>query len=184
MGTINKPVKEKLISGFIYGDCGIYEKAKKTMAAKFGPVDYESPEMEFNYTDYYTAEMGRDLKRRFVSFKKLVDPGILGGVKLFSDKIEIKYLFKNTKNRMINIDPGLISHSKLVLATTKNFAHRIYIGKGIYAEVTLRFKAGKFTVLEWTYPDFATAKYQAILNEIREIYKVQIGDLKQVKSIK
>lgn len=174
MGEIKKPTPEKLISGFIYKEAAVYERVKKEMAAKFGKIDHESPEIGFDFTDYYEAEMGSGLIRRFVSFKKLIDPGVLAGVKLFTDKIERKYLYPGTKNRKINIDPGLLCHSKLVLATTKNFAHRIYIGKGIYAEVTLRYKNGKFTVLEWTYPDFATPAYQAELNIIREIYCGQI----------
>jgi hypothetical protein len=174
MGEINKPMREKLIAGYIFKDTEIYQKAKKAMAAGFGPVDYESPEFDFDFTEYYETEMGPGLKRRFVSFKKTVDPAALAGAKIFSDKIERRFFYPGTKNRQINIDPGLISQSKLVLATTKNFAHRIYIGKGIYAEVTLRYQKGCFTTLEWTYPDYATEKYQSALNEIREIYKKQM----------
>jgi hypothetical protein len=179
MGEIKKPIPEKLIAGFIYKDAGAYETAKKTLIAKFGPIDLESREMDFNYTEYYGAEMGQGLKRRFVSFKKLIDPAALAGIKVFSDKVEKKNLYPGTKNRKVNIDPGLISHSKLVLATTKNFAHRVYIGKGIYAEVTLRYKTGRFTTLEWTYPDYAGQEYQSVLNEIREIYKKQIGESRE-----
>jgi hypothetical protein len=179
MGEIKKPIPEKLISGFIYKEAEAYEKAKKAMAARLGPIDLESKEMDFNYTEYYGPEMGQELKRRFISFKKLIDPAALAGIKVFSDRIEKKNLYPGTKNRRVNIDPGLISHSKLVLATTKNFAHRVYIGKGIYAEVTLRYKTGRFTTLEWTYPDYATQEYQSVLNEIREIYKKQIGDRRE-----
>jgi hypothetical protein len=175
MGEIKKPVPEKLISGFIYKDAADYEKVRKEMTAKLGAIDLESKELEFNYTEYYSAEMGEGLKRRFISFKKLIDPSALAGVKVFTDKIEKKHLYPGTKNRKVNIDPGLICHAKLVLATTKNFSHRIYIGKGIYAEVTLMYKAGRFKTLEWTYPDYASPEYQLVLNEIREIYRKQIG---------
>jgi hypothetical protein len=175
MGEIKKPVPEKLISGFIYKEAMDYEKAKKAMTLKFGPADLESAEMEFNYTDYYGAEMGRGLKRRFLSFEKLIDPAALSTVKVFTDRIEKKNMRSGTHNRKVNIDPGLISLPKLVLATTKNFAHRIYIGNGIYAEVTLRYMAGHYTKLEWTYPDYASPEYTAVLNEIREIYRKQLA---------
>lgn len=195
MGEIKKPVPEKLVSGFIFSDAAVYEKAKKEMEKKFGPADYESPEIDFNFTEYYGAEMGRGLKRRFVSFGTLVDPGALADAKLFSDRVEKKFLSPGlpaglsaaahsakaeasakagTKNRKINIDPGLISHSKLVLATTKNFAHRIYLGKGIYAEVTLQYKNKRWNTLDWTYPDYASAGYMEIMTKIRSIYSGQV----------
>jgi hypothetical protein len=173
MGDIKKPLLEKLMSGFIYSDRAACELAKKEMVKKFGPIDLESEEFDFNYTDYYAPEMGGGLKRRFISFAKLVDPSALAGAKLFTDKIEKKHLQRDTKNRIVNIDPGLLSHSKLVLATTKNFSHRIYLGRGIYAEVTLQYRGGKWVKLDWTYPDYATTEYQAIFDKIRKIYAAQ-----------
>ncbi|HRU38781.1 MAG TPA: DUF4416 family protein [Candidatus Goldiibacteriota bacterium] len=170
MGILKKPLKEKLICGFIYKETGVYEKAKKSLASRFGKIDFESREIDFNYTRYYAAEMGEGLKRRFVSFEKLIDPDKLADAKIFSNKVEEKHLYPGTKNRMINIDPGLICESKLVLATTKNFSHRVYIGKGIYAEVTLLYKNGGFKTLEWTYPDYASDKYIDIISRIRSLF--------------
>jgi hypothetical protein len=174
MGKIAKPEPEKLVIGFLYSDPGVYAAAKKILAGRFGPNDFESEELAFNWTSYYREEMGDALKRRFISFKKPVDPGRLADIKIYTNRVEGKFLYPDTKKRGINIDPGLLSLSGFVLATTKNFAHRVYIGKGIYAEITLRYKSGRFTTHEWTYPDYASAEYGVILNKIRDLYKEQM----------
>jgi hypothetical protein len=174
MGKIGRPRPEKLVMGFLYKDAGVYEAAKKMLVKKFGAFDLESGELAFCWTTYYSEEMGDGLKRRFLSFKKNVDPGSLAGIKIYSNRTESKFLYPDSENRAINIDPGLLSLSGFVLATTKNFAQRIYIGRGIYAEITLRYKAGRFITHEWTYPDYASAEYGAILNKIRGLYKEQV----------
>jgi hypothetical protein len=178
MGEIKKPAQEKLVMGLIYRDPLVLEKARKILEKKYGSIDYESPELDFNFTEYYGAEMGRGLKRRFMSFKKTVDPSLLPGIKIFTNSLEQKSLYPGTNNRMINIDPGLLSMAKFVLATTKDFSHRIYIGEGIYAEVTLQYKAGAYAAWEWTYPDYRTQEYRDILNRIREIYRGQVQSKK------
>ena len=174
MGDIKQPQKEKLVIAFIYKNEEVYNMAKADLEAEFGEIDYESPVIKFEFTLYYKEEMGPGLLRRFVSFKNTVDPDRLAGIKVFTNQVEEKYFKEGTKHRSINIDPGLLALGKFVLATTKDFAHRIYIGKGIFAEVTLRYKDKRFTKLEWTYPDYATEEYGSILGKIREIYKGQI----------
>lgn len=173
MGKTAKPSPEKLVTGLIYRDEGVYSSAKKMLAGKFGPVDLESEALAFEWTDYYKEEMGAGLKRRFLSFEKTVDPGRLADIKIFTNRAEGRFMCPGTGNRRINIDPGLLSLSGFVLATTKNFAHRVYIGKGIYAEITLRYRAGRFVIHEWTYPDYASAEYAAILGKIRALYREQ-----------
>lgn len=175
MGEIKAVKKEKLVIGFIYKELNIYLKAKENLYKKFGKIDFESRELPFIHTDYYNEEMGEGLLKKFISFEKLIYPGDLASIKIFTNKIEKKFLYPGSDKRMINIDPGLLSLSKFILATTKNYDHRIYIGKGIYAEVTLRFTQKEFREFEWTYPDFKTPEYKEILKQIREIYKKQIS---------
>jgi len=134
-------------------------------------IDYETKIMPFVYTDYYEKEFGRDLKRAFISISKLINPADLYRIKILSNKIEEK--FSRESCRSINIDPGYINHAKLVLASTKDFAHRIHLNKGIFAEITLSFKGKNFTPLEWSYPDYRTSEYIKIFNEIRDIYVKQ-----------
>ncbi len=175
MGEIKEVKKEKLVIGFIYKENDIYLKAKEKLIEKFGRVDFESEDIPFIHTDYYNKEMGENLLKKFISFEKLLLPDDLPDIKLFTNDIEKQFLYEGTNKRKINIDPGLLSLSKFVLATTKNYDHRIYTGKGIYAEVTLRYTQKDFKEFEWTYPDFRAEEYKKILRQIREIYKKQIN---------
>ncbi|MCF7887354.1 MAG: DUF4416 family protein [Candidatus Omnitrophica bacterium] len=168
MLKLNFPKPVKFIAAFICTNNIIYQKTKKILTKKFGKIDYESNEINFNSTGYYNPEMGKSLFRRFISFKKLKDPAQFIKIKLFCLKLEKKFA-KNNK-RTINIDPGYIHEAKLVLATTKDFAHRIYLGKGIYAEVTLFYKDSYFQHLPTTFPDYRTDNYKNIFQQIRNIY--------------
>ncbi len=167
---ISKPVK--LICGLISNDEALFLAAKRLLVKKFGPVDFESERFKFDYTSYYTDELGQDLKRVFFSFKKLFDPSQLDRAKIYSNKIEM-FLSRDGK-RKINIDPGYIDLAKLVLASTKDFSHRIYLGRGIYAEITLIYKNGGFKILEWTYPDYRTNEHLKIFSDIRKAYHRQL----------
>jgi hypothetical protein len=168
-----KPKPVKFICGFIYSCEDVYLKVKKIMGKKFGNVDYESQIINFDFTNYYYKEMGKPLFRRFVSFKKLRSPADFIKIKLWCIKIEKK--FSQQGRRRINIDPGYLNESKLVLTTTKDYSHRIYLGKGIYAEVTLCYKNKDFSDLPTTYPDYRTRLYKDIFLSIREIYRKQLS---------
>ncbi len=172
MLQIKLPLAVKLVCGFICSSEQNYKRSKNDLIKKFGEVDFETPPLVFNFTDYYASEMGQPLFRWFVAFKTLINPSRLAAIKLFSLKIEKKYAPGG--KRTVNIDPGYLNAAKLVLATTKDFAHRIYLGKGIYAEVTLFFKQGKFRVLPTTFPDYRTSGYQDAFQSIRKIYCGQI----------
>ena len=131
----------------------------------------------FDHTDHYQKEMGVNLKRQFISFQRLAKPECLIKVKCFVTRLERKLSLGSTKSkRQINIDPGYISAGKLVLATNKNHQHRIYLGKGIYAEVTLCFTKGHLRPYRWTYQDYRTEEYIAIFNKIRNIYLTQYNE--------
>jgi len=164
---------EKIICGFLYGSEADYQSAKQKMSAEYGTADLESPPFKFEHTSYYTAEMGSGLFRRFVSFEKPVDPSLLSKIKLFAMNTELQLLYEGTRKRRVNIDPGLLSEPKVVLASAKNFSHRICIGNGIWAEVTLRYSGNTFTTLEWTYPDYAFPESIKFFNRVREIYRCQ-----------
>lgn len=174
MGQIKKHSPVKLIIGFIFKQEGTLEKAKRILEKQLGAMDFISPILAFNHTDYYEKELGKDLKRSFVSFKKLIDPKDLPAIKITTNKIE-RFLSTRGK-RAINIDPGYLDLSKLCLASTKDYKHRIYLNKGIFAEVTLFYQDKTFQAWDWTYSDYRTKDYIAIFNKIRETYARQIKD--------
>jgi len=121
--------------------------------------------------------MGKNLSRKFISFKHLIDPERLVSIKLFTNKLEEKFLWPGSSRRKINIDPGYLTLSKLILATTKDFSHRIYLGSGIYAEVTLRYLKNKgFQPWEWTYPDYRSKEYLEIFNQLRSLEGKSYGE--------
>ncbi|MFP4466548.1 MAG: DUF4416 family protein [Candidatus Goldiibacteriota bacterium] len=175
MGEIKYPEPKKIICGFIYSAEPVYEKAAAEMKMVYGETDFVSEPVPFIHTRYYGTEGREGLKRRFISFKKNADPGLLPDIKITANELEKKYLRENGE-RKINIDPGMLSMAKVILATTKNYQHRIYAGKGIFAEVTLRYSGKKksFIPWEWTYPDYAAEEYINIFNKIRQIYALSL----------
>lgn len=172
MGKIHKISSVKLISGFIFKEEEFFELARGLLEREFGKIDFESQSLVFIHTSYYENELGKDLKRKFVSFKKLIPPQKLCSIKLFTNNIEAKLSKQGL--RRVNIDPGYLDLAKLILASTKDFTHRIYLAKGIFAEVALYFQGKSFKAWEWTYPDYRTNEYAGIFNRIREIYNGQI----------
>ena len=175
MGKILKTNPVKLISGLIFKEQNSLNQAKTALTKNFCEIDFQSQVIAFNYTDYYEKEFGQGLKRVFLSFKKLIQPEELSKIKVLSNKIE-KKLSKDNK-RLINLDPGYIDLAKLVLASTKDYSHRIYLKNGIFAEITLVFKGKSFSQQEWTYPDYKTKEYKEIFNKIRGIYAAQIKNI-------
>jgi len=166
------PEKVKHLSAVIYRDETLYQQVIKICGKKFGSPDFESKAIPFVFTDYYQPEMGPELKRRFLSFPHLIRPEQITAIKLFNVKLEKK--FACAKKRRINVDPGYMNCAKLVLATTKDYSHRIYLNKGIFAEVTLTYKNNQWQDLPSTFPDYRTDVYKEILSRIREIYCRQI----------
>jgi len=168
MGQIKKTEPVKLIAGFIFSDEAYFEKTKSLLEKTFGKIDFASDTLNFSHTDYYQKEFGHNLKRKFVSFQKLIPPKKLAAIKNITNKLENK--LSSGVRRNINIDPGYLDMAKLVLASTKDFNHRIYLDKGIFAEITLFYQDKGFKPREWTYPDYRTPEYNAIFCRIREIY--------------
>jgi len=175
MGRIKKQPPVKLITGFIFKDGEYFCKAKQGLRKSFGEIDFESQEIPFNHTDYYQKEFGHSLKRKFISFKRLITPQSIVETKIITNRIEVR-LSKDSLRR-INIDPGYIDMAKLVLASTKDFRHRIYLNKGIFAEIALFYQNKSFRPWEWSYPDYRTQEYFEIFNQIRKIYASQIKNI-------
>ncbi|MCX5707713.1 MAG: DUF4416 family protein [Candidatus Omnitrophica bacterium] len=173
MGKIVSPNPVKLVIGLIFKDEEFLKKAEGILRRHFGSTDYASPVIPFSYTDYYREEFGVGLKRKFLCFTKLVPSERLAAIKVLTNKIETKLSQKNS--RKINIDPGYLTMAKLVLASTKDYSHRIYLDKGIFAEVTLVYQKNSFQPREWTYPDYRTPEYIRIFLEIRKLYAQQIN---------
>lgn len=175
MGQVKRQELVKLIIGFIFKEGDAFNKTKIILEKRFGKIDFESKILPFEHTAYYEKELGKPLKRKFISFKRLILPLCLPRIKIITHKLENR-LSDEKGRRTINIDPGYLNHSKLLLASTKDYKHRIYLNKGIYAEVTLFYEAKAFRPWEWTYSDYKTAEYIAIFNLIRGIYTKQIKD--------
>ncbi len=172
MGRLPRPLAAKVFTGLIWHDDRILEKALRALKASFGPTDFSSPVFAFDVTDYYAGEMGKDLKRTFVGFRRLIRPEHLAAAKDKTNAIERRLAASG--RRRINIDPGYVSLAKLVLATTKNHSHRIYVGRGIFEETTLVFYKGSFRPLAHTYPDFRLPTHIGLFNALRRLYAQQI----------
>jgi len=174
MKKFDTPPLVKLVCGVLYKDADWLQKGLRDLEEKFGPPDFQSEPIEFRFTDYYYKEMGKPLSRVFVSFAKLIDSSELAEVKVFTNTIEDKYAREAGAFRVLNLDPGYINAAAFILATSKNFAHRIYLGKGVFAQQELLFEKKRVQSLDWTYPDYRSYEYQEMLRKIREAYLQQL----------
>ncbi|MEA3306085.1 MAG: DUF4416 family protein [Candidatus Omnitrophota bacterium] len=168
--------KVKLAIGFIFKDGKALRKAELLVSKKFGPADFESGLIDFLRTEYYKDEFGENLKRKFISIERPANPENIYKVKLITGALENK--ISRFGKRTVNIDPGYITESKLILLTTKDYSHRVYLKKGVYAESTLRFQNGTFSSHETTYPDYKSKDYIKIFNDIRNLYRKQLKSAK------
>ncbi len=168
MGLIQDPSLVLFFCGVLFQDVRIYHEAKDRMIGKWGAILSESEIIDFHHTSYYQEEMGKKLKRVFLAFDDLIVPNNLPLLKVESNRIE-QELARDGK-RCVNIDPGYLHLAKVVLASTKDYSHRLYLNHGIYAEVTLRFEKGNYQSLEWTYPDYREERTLAFFNHARELY--------------
>jgi len=165
----------KLICGVIYKEDVLYERVKKALVAEWGRADLESPAFPFDLTDYYEAEMGPGLSRRFIGFAGLVAPESLPGLKLRTIELEEDLRRENgAAGRPANIDPGYLTASALVMATAKDFSHRIPLGRGIFAHLEFQFTKTGVRVLDWTYPDFRREPCQEFFRSVRALYLRQL----------
>lgn len=177
MGAIRPPRPVNLICGFISNDVDLIARAIRLLSEHVGPTDEVSEIWPFDFTDYYEAEMGENLQRQFASFARLIDPVEMAAIKILTNQIEARLcddLALPTDRRVVNLDPGYITTAKLVLATTKDFGHRVYLRDGIYAESTLHYIGNRWEPWPWTYPDYAGPRYHPFFERVRERFKEKL----------
>ncbi len=162
----------KLLVAILWSDLTILQKALAQIQDRWGAVDFSGQDRPFDVTDYYQAEMGVDIRRRLVSFSKLIEPEGLVTAKLNCNDIEGE--LSSNQHRSVNLDVGYLDHSKLVLASCKFAGQKIHLGRGVYADLMGRYQAGRYRPFEWTFPDFRDGRYDSDLNQIRRTYLDQL----------
>ncbi len=169
MWELRNPQPVKLIIGILAANETALAEAVKAISKSFGIIDLKSDIWPFTQTDYYKDEIGPNALRQFVSIEKLIDPGKLAQIKHDTNSLEQQLAdsLKLSLPRPVNLDPGIIEPSKLILASTKNFSHRIYIGNKMFAEVTLMYEKGRWRHFEYTFPDYRQSCYQNFLTKVR-----------------
>lgn len=169
----------KLIAGILAANKKCLPVAIDAIAQEFGPIDLQSDVWPFDQTDYYRQQTGPAIVRQFVTIQALIDPGKLAGVKLATNEIERKLAesLNLPTPRPINLDPGIIEPSKLILASTKNFSHRIYIGQKMFAEVTLTYDKGHWKPFDHTFPDYQQQCYHDFFTKVRDKLRLQLRSL-------
>ena len=155
----------------------VIRRARDILHDRYGPIVLDSPAFDFVETHYYDGQMGQGLTKQFFAFERLIQVEALAGIKIATNAIEREFASqsewaadKTGVARPVNLDPGYLNAGKWVLATTKDQAHRLYLGQGIYAEVTLRFERGEFVPWPWTYPNYRREDYRAFFRSARSEY--------------
>src|SRR4030043_1368343 len=175
MRKVKYPEPSLLFIGLLYADPGTFNHSKEILEKNFGDILHTSPSIPWDYSSYYKDELGWPLFRQFIFFKNLIDPGILADIKLKTNEIEDALSSKG--KRCINLDPGYLTLSKIVLASTKNYAHRIYLGKGVYGEVTLVYvyKDSTYTPHLFTYRDYQDKTCIEMFLNVRAMLKKMLS---------
>ena len=173
MGQIHDFQKEKLIVGVIFHDEEVLKLALDKLTEKFGEWDMVSPDYSFseNFSTYYDSELGGEGTRRIYSFERTVEPDMQAEIKEFTNELENSFIGEG--GRLINLDPGLMSHGRFMLATTKDASFRIPLKRGIYTEMTLFYARGAWQKLPWTYMDYQSELVLKFLEKVRKKYLAQ-----------
>jgi hypothetical protein len=173
MGQIVEPSKVKLIAALLWNDSIRIEDVYPRIEKEWGAIEERSAVYDFVHTGYYKDEFGERLLKQFVSFESLVDINIMPDIKIRGNELEDEFLQNN--NRTVNIDPGYIANAKLVMPTTKNLPHRVYIGKNIYADLQLIYKKPTFQTILWTFADYKEPFNLEFFNKVRDRYMEQLS---------
>jgi hypothetical protein len=171
MGTIARAPSALLLLATFSRHADALAWARERAAVAWGPLALSSPAFDFTETDYYAASMGAGLSKQFLVFERPFDPADLAERKRQTNDWEAEYatLAAGPVPRPLNLDPGYLTLGKLVLASTKDHWHRVYLRDGIYAEVTLHFRRDDWQPAEWTYPDYRRGDYQAFFSQARAL---------------
>jgi Domain of unknown function (DUF4416) len=171
------PLAVKPVASLILARKDLAGPVLRQLASYLGPVDLVGPLWSFTLTDYYAREMGGRLWRCLASFLHLADASHLADWKVFTNSLEKRWSLMG--RRLVNLDPGYVARERLVLATGKNYSHRIYLGQGIYGDLTLLAGSGGFQALSWSYPDYARGPLPELLTLVRRKYLWQLKQLVQ-----
>jgi hypothetical protein len=174
MGTPAQPKPARYFASVIFNEETLLDPAEDALVALLGDLAARTPVLPFDLTRYYEKEMGQDLKRVFLLFQPLRRREELTEIKLATNEIEQR--FCHDAKRKINIDAGYMSLEQVILATTKGYSHRVYLGRGIYADLTLIYQDASFRPLQWTYPDYGGEGCISMFNGWREIYKTALRE--------
>ncbi len=179
--SLREAPKARLFFGTFVNDLGWFSWIEEQLTTHFGPLDkkLESPTYPFPQTHTYSKTMGEPLFRKFFFLKSHFPQDGLAPIKIESISIEeeAKSSPEATVDRPINIDPGLLNDCRIILASTKDYSHRIYRNSGIYEEITLQFAKGKYQALPWTYPDFKAPTYHEYFAGIRKAHIEHLNSL-------
>jgi len=179
MGLIRLPKPVLLLMAVFSAAPSAFDWVRKRAETQWGPLALESEPFPFEtFTDYYAKSMGMTLPKRLWAFEKLINPDALPKIKCVTNDWEAAFKVQVCKacadgsvERPLNIDPGYIDLGKLILASTKDHAHRVYLSEGIFAETTLMYTQKQWKAMPWTYPDYQSADYQKFLTQCREYLK-------------
>ena len=177
MSLPRSPKPAKLIAGFFLKEKAMAAGIVCDLQKRLGSVDMVSDWLDFDFTTYYEKEMGAPLYRRLIVFKTLVAQSQLAAIKQMTNRLENNY--QRQGQRRVNIDPGYLTAERFVLASGKNFTHRIYLGQGIFADLTLIYQKGDFQALPWTYPAYADRRLIDFLSLVRNKYMLDLKRLEQ-----
>ncbi len=175
MGLIRTPPPVKMFVGVLYSIPALLPQVEERLTSLLGPIDLRSEAFPFDSTHYYDDEMGTPIQRLFLSFSRLMAPERIAEIKRATNEIEAAIAREQAgARRPVNLDPGYLELAKIVLASTKNFYHRILISGGIYAEVTQHYESGEWRSFPWTFPDFQSGRYNTFFSALRALYHDQI----------
>ena len=169
MGVPHLFEKPILFIGTLFSEKVIFDKVFPVLQNNFGDILFQSNIRPWEYSDHYNKELGTPIYRNFIFFNAIIDPSVLADIKLLTNDMEAFY--SHAGKRQINLDPGYITLAKVVLASTKNYSHRIYLGKGIYAELALFYKGHQFVAMPYTYNDYKDQTYLLMLMKVRNLLK-------------
>ncbi len=176
MGQITQPPKALLFFGILRSPSVDFETLKCDLEKTFGAIVLKSDSFPFHETDYYRDEMGEELVRTWIGFDCLFEPNRLVDIKHECNCIENER-YSISGRRMVNLDPGYLTLGKVVLASTKNNQHRLYLGRGIFGEATLRYRRKCFEPWEWTFSDYRRKEAEHFFIQLRIILKKYLQKL-------
>lgn len=177
MGDVRLPEPVLAVAAVFSRYDDAFEWARQRCAANWGPIVLASEPIEFRETPYYERTMGEGIRKCLWAFERLIDPAQLVDYKLQANDWEEEYRRESNwpEPRPLNIDPGYLTEAKLVLGTTKDRDHRLYLDRGIYAENTLFFQRGEWRARDWTYPDYRRSDYHEFFTRCRDYLRLRYG---------